>query len=225
MSLFEEPHLEPQPEPEKPKKKKLLSIGIGAALIVAVLVTSVVAFSFGQSGKPADNVPDPPQREEVQTPSDTDTPSAEPEDAEVDTSTKYTCTISITCKTILDNMDKVKESKKGIVPSDGIILDTTTVTFSEGESVFDVLQRTCRERGIHMESSWTPIYNSAYVEGIANLYEFDVGSQSGWMYKVNGWFPNYGCSRYALQQGDEICWMYTCVGLGEDIGGGYAAGG
>lgn len=105
------------------------------------------------------------------------------------------------------------------------ILDTTTVTFSEGESVFDVLQRTCRERGIHMESSWTPIYNSAYVEGIANLYEFDVGSQSGWMYKVNGWFPNYGCSRYALQQGDEICWMYTCVGLGEDIGGGYAAGG
>ena len=30
MSLFEEPHLEPQPEPEKPKKKKLLSIGIGA---------------------------------------------------------------------------------------------------------------------------------------------------------------------------------------------------
>ena len=270
MSLFEEPHLEPQPEPEKPKKKKLLSIGIGAALIVAVLVTSVVAFSFGQSGKPADNVPDPPQREEVQTPSDEstdtekpedttpsdsaqETPStsgkqeidpstgkdkyqtdpvpdgkpapAEPEDAEVDTSTKYTCTISITCKTILDNMDKVKESKKGIVPSDGIILDTTTVTFSEGESVFDVLQRTCRERGIHMESSWTPIYNSAYVEGIANLYEFDVGSQSGWMYKVNGWFPNYGCSRYALQQGDEICWMYTCVGLGEDIGGGYAAGG
>ncbi len=56
-------------------------------------------------------------------------------------------------------------------------------------------------------------------------HEFDVGSQSGWMYKVNGWFPNYGCSRYALQQGDEICWMYTCVGLGEDIGGGYAAGG
>ena len=43
MSLFEEPHLEPQPEPEKPKKKKLLSIGIGAALIVAVLVTSVAA--------------------------------------------------------------------------------------------------------------------------------------------------------------------------------------
>lgn len=268
MSLFEEPHLEPQPEPEKPKKKKLLSIGIGAALIVAVLVTSVLAFSFGQSGKPSDNIPDAPQQEEIQTPANTDippdkstdtekpedttpsdstqeTPStsgkqdidpstgkdkyqtdpvpdgkpapAEPEDTEVDTSTKYTCTISITCKTILDNMDKVKKSKKDIVPSNGIILDTTTVTFSEGESVYDVLQRTCRERGIHMESSWTPIYNSAYVEGIANLYEFDVGSQSGWMYKVNGWFPNYGCSRYQVEDGDVICWVYTCD-LGADVG-------
>ena len=106
-----------------------------------------------------------------------------------------------------------------------MILGTTTVTFSEGESVFDVLQRVCRERGIHMDSNFTPMYNSAYVKGIANLYEFDVGSQSGWMYKVNGWFPNYGCSRYTVQQGDEICWMYTCVGYGEDIGGGYAMGG
>ena len=97
------------------------------------------------------------------------------------------------------------------------------VEFSEGESVFDVLQHTCRERGIHMESSWTPIYNSAYVEGIANLYEFDVGSQSGWMYKVNGWFPNYGCSRYQLQNGDVIEWVYTCD-LGDDVGGGYATG-
>ena len=33
------------------------------------------------------------------------------------------------------------------------------------------------------------MYNSYYVEGIGNLYEFDCGSESGWMYKVNGWFP------------------------------------
>ena len=82
MSLFEEPHLEPQPEPEKPKKKKLLSIGIGAALIVAVLVTSVLAFSFGQSGKPSDNIPDAPQQEEIQTPADTDIPPDESTDTE-----------------------------------------------------------------------------------------------------------------------------------------------
>lgn len=32
---------------------------------------------------------------------------------------------------------------------------------------------------IHMESSFTPVYNSAYIEGIHNLYEFDVGKLSG----------------------------------------------
>jgi hypothetical protein len=43
------------------------------------------------------------------------------------------------------------------------------------------------------------------------------------MYKVNGWFPNYGCSRYGLKDGDVICWVYTCD-LGKDIGGGYSTG-
>ena len=134
-----------------------------------------------------------------------------------------TCTFSISCATILNNWDKCDESKKPLVPADGVILPTTTVTFTEGESVFDVLQRLCRENGIHMESSWTPMYNSAYVEGINNLYEFDVGSLSGWMYSVNGWFPNYGCSRYALQNSDVVKWVYTCD-LGYDVGGGYATG-
>ncbi len=45
------------------------------------------------------------------------------------------------------------------------------------------------------------MYNSYYVEGIGNLYEFDCGSESGWMCKVNGWFPNYGCSSYTLSDG------------------------
>ena len=108
-----------------------------------------------------------------------------------------------------------------VLPSNGIILPTTTVTFYEGESVFDVLQRVCKAHGIQMESSGTPMYGSAYVEGIGNLYEFDCGSGSGWMYRVNGWYPNYGCSRYMLQQGEIVEWRYTCD-LGADIGGGYA---
>ena len=40
------------------------------------------------------------------------------------------------------------------------------------------------------------------------------------MYKVNEWFPNYGCSEYKLTGGETIVWCYTCVGLGEDVGGG-----
>lgn len=129
----------------------------------------------------------------------------------------------ISCATILDNMDQLTSGKEGLVPSDGVILPATRVTFSPGESVFDVLQRVCRENRIHMESSFTPMYNSHYIEGINNLYEFDVGSESGWMYSVNGWFPNYGCSRYPLEDGDTVCWVYTCD-LGYDVGGGYMGG-
>lgn len=128
-----------------------------------------------------------------------------------------TCTISISCATILDNMDDLKSSKAEFVPSDGWILAPTEVEFTEGESVHDVLQRVCREAGIQMESSFTPAYNSAYVEGINNLYEFDCGQLSGWMFSVNGWYPNYGCSKYTVNAGDEICWVYTC-NLGKDVG-------
>ena len=141
----------------------------------------------------------------------------EPDNVEVDTDTSLTCTISISCATILDNMDLCAENKLALVPSDGVILPATTVTFSPGESVYDVLQQVCRDYGIHMESEFTPMYNSAYIQGINNLYEFDVGNESGWMYKVNGWFPNYGCSRYQVEDGDVICWVYTCD-LGADVG-------
>ena len=143
---------------------------------------------------------------------------AEPQDQQVDTRRQYTCTFSIECAAILNNLSQLAPEKLGIVPSNGVILPRQTVTFYEGESVFDVLQRVCRDQGIHMESSWTPLYNSAYVEGIHNLYEFDCGALSGWMYRVNGWYPNYGCSRYQLKQGDVVEWRYTCD-LGKDVGG------
>ena len=143
----------------------------------------------------------------------------EPENQVVDSNAVYTCTFSIECSTILNNLDMLDPDKLEMVPGGGVILPSTTVSFYEGESVFDVLQRLCQDYGIHMEASWTPIYNSAYVEGIHNLYEFDCGSLSGWMYRVNGWYPNYGCSRYQLAQGDVVEWRYTCD-LGSDIGGG-----
>ncbi len=146
----------------------------------------------------------------------------EPQEA-VTKETVYTCTVSISCATILDNMELCDPEKQELIPADGWILAPVTVTFEEGESVFDMLLRVCRENAIHMEYSWTPIYNSAYIEGIHNLYEFDVGALSGWMYSVNDWFPNYGCSRYQLHDGDTVNWVYTCD-YGYDVGGGYAVG-
>ena len=132
--------------------------------------------------------------------------------------TKMSCTIEIRCDTILNNMQDLKPGLDVYVPDSGTILPTTTITFTEGETVFDVLKRICDARGIQIEYSYTPMYGSYYVEGINNLREFDCGQQSGWMYKVNGWFPNYGCSKYILDDGDEIVWCYTCKGLGTDVG-------
>lgn len=129
------------------------------------------------------------------------------------------CTITILCDTILDNMDNLDQGKEAYVPANGTILATSSVEFEEGETVFDVLTRVCEYAGIQIEYSWTAIYDSYYIEGINNLYEFDCGNESGWMYKVNGWFPNYGCSSYELENGDNIVWCYTCNGLGADVGG------
>ena len=83
------------------------------------------------------------------------------------------------------------------------------MTVKPGSTVFDVLNKVCRDKNIQVESSYTPMYGSYYVEGINYLYEFDGGKLSGWMYKVNGWFPNYGCSSYTLKDGDEIVWCYN----------------
>jgi len=142
----------------------------------------------------------------------------EPDDQVIDSSKQYTCTISIDCLTILNNMDLLDKDKLPVLPSDGVILAPITVTYSQGESVFDVLKQVTRDQGIQMQFVWTPIYNSVYIQGIHNLYEFDTGPSSGWMYEVNGWYPNYGCSRYQVQPGDVIQWRYTCS-LGDDLPG------
>ena len=132
--------------------------------------------------------------------------------------TQNLCTITIRCDTIFDNADALEAAKAPYVPEDGEILPVTTVEFTPGETVFQVLQRVCEASELQLEYSWTPLYDSYYVEGINHLYEFDCGFESGWMYKVDGWFPNYGCSSYELKGGEEIVWYYTCKGLGTDVG-------
>lgn len=132
--------------------------------------------------------------------------------------TQNLCTITIRCDTVFDNVDALEKAKAPYVPESGVVLPVTTVEFTTGETVFQVLQRVCKAAQLQLEYSWTPIYDSYYIEGINHLYEFDCGPESGWMYKVNGRFPNYGCSAYELQGGEEIVWVYTCEGLGADVG-------
>lgn len=147
----------------------------------------------------------------------------EPRDAVLSDVVK-TCTLAVRCDTILDNIDWLDKEKAELVPADGVIFPATAVTFYEGENVFNVLQRVMKQNKIHLEFKNTPIYNSAYIEGINNLYEFDCGELSGWICKINDWFPNYGCTRYQLKDGDVVEWVYTCD-LGVDVGGYYAVNG
>lgn len=154
----------------------------------------------------------------VPTPSPTLPPAAQPTPSAEEEPDALTCTLSISCATVLDNLADLEEDKIDLIPADGWVLPPTEVEWEEGESAFSLLQRVCREEGIHLEFSSTPLYNSAYIEGIGNLYEFDCGPLSGWTYRVNGQFPGFGCSQYLLESGDTVEFLYTCD-LGDDVGG------
>jgi hypothetical protein len=128
-------------------------------------------------------------------------------------------TISIKCQTALNNWSKLAANKRDnrVVPSDGVILHETTVKLADAPTVYAALVYVCEHGGIQMQHRGSSAYNSQYIAGINNLYEFDGGPLSGWMYAVNGSYPDVGCSQYQLKNGDKIQWNYTCD-LGRDLG-------
>ena len=130
---------------------------------------------------------------------------------------KLTCTLEIRCDTLLGNLAKMQEGKAALVPADGVMLEATEVEVTAGASVFDVFRKVLREEKIHFEYVDASAYDSVYIEGIGNIYEFDCGPQSGWMFSVNGIYPGLGCSAYTLADGDVILFNYTCD-LGADLG-------
>lgn len=127
----------------------------------------------------------------------------------------YQVSLSIHCDTAIANGLCEQEKWKGILPEDGCILEETELTVTEGDTVFDLLCEVRDTYGIQME--YSGIGGKEYIEGIGNLYEFDGGRWSGWMYSVNGAYPGTGCGQYLLQDGDAVRWDYTCD-LGADLG-------
>ena len=112
-----------------------------------------------------------------------------------------------------------KPELRKYVPSSGYVLQKTVIQVPKNSTSFDVLQKATRLNRIHMEYQGANenIYNSVYIQGINHLYEFSAGSESGWMYSVNGTFPNYGMSAYTVKNKDTIRMVYTC-NLGCDVG-------
>ncbi|MDR0883807.1 MAG: DUF4430 domain-containing protein [Oscillospiraceae bacterium] len=128
-----------------------------------------------------------------------------------------TCILAVRCDTALNNFDKLDPAKRDILPADGVIFATKKVSFVTGESVFDLLKREMKTAKIPLEFTPGVGKTGAYIEGIANLYEFDCGALSGWEYRVNGVFPSGGSNSVPVQTGDKIEWLYSCD-LGRDIG-------
>lgn len=108
------------------------------------------------------------------------------------------CEFLISCKTVLSHKDDLQSNYQ--VPAGGKIFEKK-MKIEEGDTVMDVLKRT----GVELDIS------KGYVAGIDGLYEFDCGKNSGWMYRVNGKFPNYMAGKCTLHDGDKVEWLYTCV--------------
>ena len=166
--------------------------------------------------KPSNNEKPKPSNNEKPKPGNSST-KPKPENNQTITSPKpknKTVTIAISCKTAINNGLNKKPGFSHL-PSNGVILQNMKVEFNEGDTVFDILVKVTRKKGIHMEYRGSG--SNTYIEGINNLYEFDGGSNSGWMYSVNGVYPNYGVGAYKVKSSDVIKFNYTC-NLGADLG-------
>ena len=117
-----------------------------------------------------------------------------------------TVTLTISC-------DKVA-GQANHIPADGFILPETELPIAAGDTVYTVLTDAARLRGFHMEASGAQ--GMIYVNGIGNIYEFDFGDLSGWVYTVNGESASVGCDQYVLSPGDQVVWHYT-LNLGRDL--------
>ncbi|MBQ8766289.1 MAG: DUF4430 domain-containing protein [Clostridia bacterium] len=139
------------------------------------------------------------------------------------------CYVTIICNAINENIKNLKKEKQPFVPDDGVLLKDVVVEIKNGDTAFDVIKKACEDNtckakctycqknGIQIEYTYTPAFDTYYIKGIHQIYEKDCGMQSGWMYSVNGTFPNIGSSSYEVKSGDKVVFAYTC-NMGEDIG-------
>ena len=88
------------------------------------------------------------------------------------------------------------------------MLDNYKTTLKSKSTVYDLLKKACNDKGITYNSKDT-MY-SVYIVGINNIDEKDCGKDSGWMYSVNGSFPNVSVDSKRLKDGDKVVFTYTC---------------
>lgn len=104
------------------------------------------------------------------------------------------------------------DGRKG---DDGIVANGKKVTIKAGSTVYAVLKSYCAGHKILIASQKTG--NGMYVSAIDGIAQFDFGSGSGWIYSVNGVFPQKDCNSYKLKGGEKVRWVFT-TDLGKSEG-------
>lgn len=105
--------------------------------------------------------------------------------------------------------DKGKEitCTLAIYTDEAVILEEVNITFNEGQTVLDILKKATRDAEVPME--YTGIGAAVYVKGIDNVYEFDKGPESGWIYSVNGEVCAESAGAVKPGEGDAVVWQYV----------------
>ena len=87
-------------------------------------------------------------------------------------------------------------------------IPTTTFEVDMNATVKDVLEKALEEYDMTCENE-TGNYVTSITFGADTLGEFSNGELSGWMYTLNGAYPDLGVAEQFLEDGDVIVWHYT----------------
>ena len=178
---------------------------------------SAVAVTPAATGAPASETADPSVSPTV---SPTVTPTATPTITPIKETAAPTPTPSpVPSETPTPAPTETPEQKKDMVTlyvkgKDSVIFPKTEIEYKENQTVFDLLKEVMRQNNIIVDD--TGVGTNKYVEGIDNLYEFDHGAKSGWVYFVNGKMMDRSSGQSIVSKNDKISWYYT-LDLGNDI--------
>ncbi len=108
---------------------------------------------------------------------------------------------------IIEIKDNVTFSVETRTIGQADVFAPTQIAFVEGETTWDLLLRVAESNDIVLDysvSDWGP-----YLTGVNDVFAFDFGSASGWMYDVNSEAPAVGMSDNLMSGGDVIRLCYT----------------
>lgn len=118
--------------------------------------------------------------------------------------------VYVQCSEALSHLDSIDErvNTADVIPENGVVIERCEVWLGEGATAYDALVQAAKEQRVRVDASET-LYG-AYVSAIGHISEFGFGEMSGWLYCVNGEYPEVSCGSFFLSQGDVVEFCYTC---------------